>query len=78
MLECTGMNMKTFLIRKTGLLTLPALLLATAGVFAKEMTAFELIQEGNKHVGEDAKDRIVEIRSEKSILSLQPNIWYIV
>lgn len=45
---------------------------------AAEMTAFELIKEGNRHVGEDAKDRVVQIRSEKSVGSLTPNIWYVV
>jgi len=47
-------------------------------VVAGEMTAFELVKEGNKHVGEDAKDKVVQIRSEKSIGGLNPNIWYIV
>ncbi|MBA4148600.1 MAG: hypothetical protein H0X66_10845 [Verrucomicrobia bacterium] len=46
--------------------------------FAKETTAYDLIKEGNKHVGEDAKGRVVEIRSEKSVGSLVPNIWYVV
>ena len=53
-----------------------ALLGATA--LAGEMTAFELVKEGNKHIGEDAKDKVVQIRSEKSIGGLTPNIWYIV
>lgn len=43
-----------------------------------DSTAFELIKEGNRHLGEEAKDRVVQIRSEKSIGSLTPNIWYIV
>ena len=43
-----------------------------------DATAFTLIKEANRHVGEDAKDRIVQIRSEKSIGSLTPNIWYVV
>jgi len=43
-----------------------------------DATAFALIKEANRHVGEDAKDRIVQIRSEKSIGSLTPNIWYVV
>lgn len=43
-----------------------------------DATAFALIKEGNRHVGEDAKDRIVQIRSEKSIGTLTPNIWYVV
>lgn len=42
------------------------------------MTAFDLIKEGNKYVVEQARDRVVQIRSEKSIGSLMPNIWYVV
>jgi hypothetical protein len=57
---------------------LAALLAAALPLQAKEPTAFDLIKEGNRHVGEDAKDKIVQIRSEKSIGSLQPNIWYVV
>jgi hypothetical protein len=45
---------------------------------AEEPTAFNLIKEGNRYVGEQAKDRVVQIRSEKSIGSLTPNIWYVV
>ena len=45
---------------------------------ASEATAFDLIKEGNRYVGEESKDRIVQIRSEKSIGSLTPSIWYIV
>ena len=41
-------------------------------------TAFALVKEGNRHVGEEARDRVVQIRSEKSVGSLVPNIWYIV
>jgi hypothetical protein len=47
---------------------------ATAG----EATAFELIKEGNRYVGEQAKDKIVQIRSKKSVATLSPNIWYVV
>src|SRR5215213_5382272 len=45
---------------------------------AAEKTAFELAKEADKHVGEDAKGKVVQIRSEKSIGSLTPNIWYVV
>ena len=45
---------------------------------AAEPTAFELIKEGNRHVGEEAKGHVVQIRSEKSIGSLMPNIRYVV
>jgi hypothetical protein len=48
------------------------------GAFASELTAFQLIKEGNRHLGEEARDRVVQIRSEKSIGSLTPNIWYVV
>ncbi len=45
---------------------------------ASELSAFQLIKEGNRHLGEEARDRVVQIRSEKSIGSLTPNIWYVV
>ena len=45
---------------------------------AAEPTAFELIKEGKRHAGEEAKGRVVQIRSEKSIGTLMPNIWYVV
>ena len=61
-----------------GLTTYAALLLDGGHTVAAEATALELIKEDNKHVGEDAKDRVVEIRSEKSVGSLVPNIWYVV
>jgi hypothetical protein len=45
---------------------------------AGEMTAFQLAKEGNHYVSEQSKDKVVQIRSEKSVASLTPNIWYIV
>ena len=45
---------------------------------AAEATAFELAKEANRYVGEQAKDKIVQIRSEKSVGSVNPNIWYVV
>jgi hypothetical protein len=45
---------------------------------AAEPSAFELVKEGNRYIGEQAKDKVVQIRSEKSINSLTPNIWYVV
>ena len=41
-------------------------------------SAFDLIKEGNRYVGEQSKDKIVQIRSEKSVGTLTPNIWIIV
>ena len=52
--------------------------IAGRSALAAEPTAFELVKEGNKHVGEDAKDRVSQIRSDKSVGSLVPNVWHIV
>src|SRR5262245_59082824 len=45
---------------------------------AGEPTAFELVKEANRYVGEQAKDKVVQIRSEKSVGGLTPNIWFVV
>lgn len=45
---------------------------------AGEATALDLIKEGNRYVGEESKDKVVQIRSEKSVGTLTPNIWYVV
>ncbi len=45
---------------------------------AGEPTAFELVKEGNRHLGDEAKGRVVQIRSEKSVGGLTPNIWFVV
>jgi hypothetical protein len=64
-------------IRNRCALILGALLVPSV-VLAGESTAFELIKEGNRYIGEQAKDKVVQIRSEKSIGSLEPTIWYVV
>ncbi len=63
--------------------SLPALLAAiavsaTSNLLAASPTAYDLIKEGNRYVGEQAKDKVVQIRSEKSIGGLEPSIWYVV
>src|SRR6266404_4513623 len=45
---------------------------------AADVTAFDLIKQGNRYVGEQAKDKVVQIRSEKSVGSLTPIVWYVV
>lgn len=45
---------------------------------AGEATALSLIKEANEYVGKDARDQVVQIRSDKSIASLTPSIWYVV
>jgi hypothetical protein len=57
-----------------------AILLSASTLLAadKDATAFDLMKEGNRYVGEQAKDRVVQVRSEKSIGTLSPKIWYVV
>jgi hypothetical protein len=52
--------------------------LFTGRAAAEDVTALNLIKEGNRYVGEQAKDKLVQIRSEKSIAGLHPNIWWVV
>lgn len=49
-----------------------------SSLHAAEPTAFELINEANRYVGEQSKDKVVQIRSEKSVGSTSPNVWYLV
>ena len=52
------------------------LLFATSSAMAgEEPTAFQLIKDGNRYVGEPSKDKVLEIISEKSIASLTPSVW---
>jgi hypothetical protein len=45
---------------------------------AAEPTALSLIKDANEYVGKDVRDQVVQIRSEKSVAGLTPNIWYVV
>jgi hypothetical protein len=67
----------TLLNRKFVLVTLLACGLARIAVGA-EATGLSLIKDANEYVGKEARDHIVQVRSEKSINTLTPNIWYIV
>jgi hypothetical protein len=70
---------RTFLtlINRT-LLGVAASAFLCCAVHAGEKTAFELAKEADKHVGEDAKGKVVQLRSEKSIGTLTPTVWYVV
>jgi hypothetical protein len=48
------------------------------GSQAAEPTALALAREGNRYIGEQAKDKVLQIRSDKSIGGVIPNIWYVV
>jgi sporulation protein YlmC with PRC-barrel domain len=43
-----------------------------------KVSAFSLIKEGNRYVGEQAKDKVVQIRSDKSLNGVTPSTWYVV
>jgi hypothetical protein len=67
----------TFVDRKRWMSAAAALMTAMA-VHGAETTALELIKEGNRYVSDESKDKIVQIRSDKSIGTLTPIIWYVV
>lgn len=73
--SCLRWRMKKNLL---SLLTVIGLLGFSVSSKGDEPTAFDLIKEGNRHVGEEAKDKVSQLRSEKSVGSLVPNIWYVV
>ncbi|HWD90967.1 MAG TPA: hypothetical protein VG938_01330 [Verrucomicrobiae bacterium] len=45
---------------------------------AGEPQALELIKPANDYVGKKVRDKITGLRSEKSVASVTPNIWYVV
>jgi len=59
-------------------LSLALAALFTGAAQAGEPTAYDLIKAGDQYVGVQSKDQVVQVRSEKSIASLTPNIWYVV
>jgi len=69
--------MKDNVMKKSFLCTLALCAFALVSR-AADPSAFELIKEGNRYVGEDAKDKVVQIRSEKSIGGLTPSTWWVV
>lgn len=44
---------------------------------AADPTALELIKEGNRFIGEQSRDKVLSIRSDKSVAGLTPAIWYV-
>jgi sporulation protein YlmC with PRC-barrel domain len=41
-------------------------------------TALSLVKEGNRYVGEQARDKVVQVRSERSVNGVKPSVWYVV
>jgi len=54
-----------------------ALGFAAAGTALAEPTAFALAKKGDQYIGVLSKDKVVEIRSDKSVGNVTPNIWYV-
>jgi hypothetical protein len=52
--------------------------LLSRAAFASDPTALSLVKEANEYVGKDARDKVVQIRSDKSVGTLTPVIWYVV
>lgn len=73
-------NMKTKLttIQRGVCAILLGLVTMSPAAWAGDPSAFELVKEGNRYIGEQSKDKVVQIRSEKSVASLTPDIWYVV
>ncbi len=61
-----------------GAMVAAGLILLPLTVRAADPSALDLVKEGNRYVGEQSKDKLVQIRSEKSIGTLTPTIWYVV
>jgi hypothetical protein len=59
-------------------LVILGLLSMSPAVLATDLTAFGLIKEGNRYIGEQSKDKVVQIYSEKSIGCMTPDTWYVV
>ena len=72
--------MKVTWFKSSGKILATAFLLAAlaATLRAAEPTALQLIKEGNRYVGEESKDKVTQIRSEKSVGGLTPNVWFVV
>lgn len=62
---------------KYKLLFVAALGFAVTRAAPAEPTAFGVAKKGDAYVGVQSKDRVLQIRSEKSVTSLTPNIWYV-
>src|SRR3974390_243840 len=78
-LVCTYMkreNRGVYHIRIAAVVATGLALLQWAAV-AADHTALELFKKGDQLLGSEDEGRLVQIRSEKSIASLTPSIWYV-
>lgn len=75
---CYGSRMLKTIFNVRALLAGFAVLALGSTVRASDASALSLVKEANHYVSDEVKDHVVQIRSEKSIGSLTPIIWYVV
>ncbi|HEX3624020.1 MAG TPA: hypothetical protein VH280_01195 [Verrucomicrobiae bacterium] len=63
---------------KQGIVLGAVLGLATSRLALADPTALDMIKKGDDYVGVQSKDKVIEINSDKSVTSLEPNIWHVV
>jgi hypothetical protein len=54
-----------------------ALGLAATSVAVADPTALNLVRSGDNYIGVQSRDKILEVYSEKSVASIEPNIWHV-
>jgi hypothetical protein len=74
----TFSDMKNVLNSAASRMALAAFALGlAANLNGADLTAFELIKEGNGYVSKEALDKVIQIRSERSVGGLTPAEWYV-
>src|SRR5580658_8789005 len=64
--------------RNKGLVLGAVLGLASTQLLLADPTALQLVRNGDNYVGVQSKDKLLEIYSDKSVATLEPNIWHVV
>ena len=62
---------------KKGLI-IGAVMVAATHIALADPTALNLVRKGNDYVGVQSKDKLLGIYSDKSVVTLAPNIWHVV
>jgi hypothetical protein len=52
--------------------------LTTTRVALADPTALQLVKSGNDYVGMPSRDKVLQVYSEKSVGTLEPNLWHVV
>jgi len=72
---CYISNMRTFAFNVRMAVLAGAVLLGGSAVAGN--SAFDLVKLGNRYVGEQSRDKVSRIASEKSIGTITPSIWVV-